>query len=77
MNSLVLTDYSSVKESRRPMDGEPDCDGHSEKTILREGSGSTVTVVQGKSGAIVRTTYVSLTVDIAKQHPKPRTEDWA
>lgn len=56
MNSYVLPEYSSHRETRRPRRGDPDCDDDSEKTILQDTSGSTTQIVPGKSGEIVRTT---------------------
>lgn len=77
MNSFVLPDYNSHKDSRRLRGGDPDCDDNSEKTILPDGGCSNTTVAQGKNGEIVRTTHVSLTVDHTKQHTNFRTEEWA
>lgn len=63
MNSYVLPDYSSHRETIRPRRGDPDWDYYSEKMILQDASGSTTHIVPGKSGEIVRTTQVSLTLD--------------
>jgi hypothetical protein len=77
MNSYVLPDYSSHRETRRPRRGDPDCDDHSEKTILPDASASSTHIVTGKSGEIVRTTQVTLTVDDQEPESKPRREEWA
>ena len=79
MNSFVLPEYATNVNTRRMTRREDhDCDDNSsEKTILPDATGSSTHVAQGKSGEIVRTTHVSLTVDDTKPDPNSRLEDWA
>lgn len=75
MPSYVLPEYpyASTRQIRRD---DHDCDNNSEKTILTGAAGSSTHVVQGKSGDIIRTTHLSLTMDETRPS-NHRTEDWA
>lgn len=76
MNSYVLPDYNgSALNTRKSSHHESD--DSSERTILADGGAAHTQVVQGKSGEIMRTTHVSLTVDETEPKPKSRNEDWA
>lgn len=75
--SYVLPDYTNHSKIRRTRRDEHDCDDNSEKTILADVAHSEGHIVQGKSGEIVRTTHVTLTVDNVKPHSNHRSEDWA
>ena len=77
MNSYVLPEYNSHLDTGRPKRQDHESDDGSEKTILPYAAGSNTHVMQGKSGEIVRTTHVSLTVDNKKPHTTSRSEDWA
>lgn len=74
-NSYALPSYSSNLNTRRSRRGDHESDNGSEKTILQEAAGSNTQVIQGKTGEIMRTTHVSLTVD--NTEPRSRNEDWA
>jgi len=74
--SYVLPEYPYASTGRTRRD-DHDCDNNSEKTILAGAAGSSTHDVQGKSGDIVRTTHLSLTVDDTRPRPNHRTEDWA
>lgn len=78
MNSYVLPDYNgSALNTRRSKRGDHESDDSSERTILPDAGGSHIQIVQGKSGEIMRTTRVSLTVDNTEPKSKSRSEDWA
>jgi hypothetical protein len=78
MNSYVLPDYNgSALNTRKSRRADDDSDDSSQRTILADGRASHTHIVQGKSGEIVRTTHVSMTVDETEPNPKSRNEDWA
>ena len=74
-HSYALPDYASNLNTRRYKRGDHEFDDSSEKTILPDAGGSNTTFTPGKSGEIMRTTHVSLTVDNAK--PPSRSDEWA
>jgi hypothetical protein len=74
-NSYVLPDYGDNLNTRRSKRDDHESDDSSEKTILQDAENPGMHVMPGKSGEIVRTTHVSLTIDNTKSHS--RNEDWA
>ncbi|KAF9700594.1 hypothetical protein EKO04_001435 [Ascochyta lentis] len=73
-NSYVLPEFGNMNTKRTKRE-DHESDDSSEKTILPGALGSSTNIEQGKSGEIMRTTHVSLTVDDTKPHP--RNEEWA
>ncbi|KAF3050408.1 hypothetical protein E8E11_004424 [Didymella keratinophila] len=75
MNSYVLPGYNgSALNTRKSRHHESD--DSSERTILADSGAAHTQLVQGKSGDIMRTIHVSLTVDETKPKSKSRN-DWA
>ncbi|KAJ4344336.1 hypothetical protein N0V95_006127 [Ascochyta clinopodiicola] len=74
-NSYMLPQYDSKMNTKRMKQEDHESDDSSEKTILPGAAGSNMHIGEGKSGEILRTTHVSLTVDDTKSHS--RNEHWA
>ncbi|KAJ8115513.1 hypothetical protein OPT61_g2844 [Boeremia exigua] len=77
MPSYVLPEFSTHSNIRPKSRGGLDCDDNSEKTILAGNAASNTDLVQGRSGEIMRTTHVKLTIDDNNSPPEPRREEWA